>query len=241
MCRMLIVVGDVDTELVFDDFKLIAGNRNEQHENNVDEDFTHGDGWGFSYFKNGKLQVLKSTVPYYEDPQAEEIKKIKSPLYILHARRKSEGKGLVRMENVHPFQYDDYVFFHNGTVYQNLHFDSKFTVQGETDSEQLFYYLLSAINGDFNAAVLQDRLNAVTDYSGMNAIFSDGEITYVINWYAKNPNYYRIKMLQHDKFLMISSEILPSLKNENWIFLDNKDIIRIDTATREYSVVKYNG
>lgn len=237
MCRMLIAVGDADIATIAEDFKRIASDKNETHENNIDKDFEHGDGWGVVYLADDQLKMQKSIIPYYEDPGVEKVKDIKSPLFILHARKKSDGKGLVRMENVHPFRYDNYVFCHNGTVNEDLLFEEKFTPQGETDSERLFYYIISYINGEMNENILSDKLNRVNDFSGMNSIMSDGKISYVVNWYAKKPGYYTFKMLVKENFLIISSEILPSYGGEQWTKTRNHDIIKLHTHSRKYSII----
>ncbi len=237
MCRMLIAVGDTDIATIAEDFKRIAGDKNEKHENNIDKDFEHGDGWGVVYLVDNQLKMKKSIVPYYEDPDVEKIKNIKSPLFILHARKKSDGKGLVRMENVHPFRYDNYIFCHNGTVDEDLSFEDKYTPQGETDSERLFYYIISNINGEMNENILSDKLNRVNDFSGMNSILSDGKTSYIVNWYAKKPGYYTFKMLVNENFIIISSEILPGYGGDQWVKTNNHDIIKLDTSSRKYSIL----
>ncbi|MBD3289424.1 hypothetical protein GF337_11530 [candidate division KSB1 bacterium] len=237
MCRMLIAVGDVDIAVVAEDFKIIAGDENEKHENNVDKEFKHGDGWGFAYLENDELVVHKSILPYFDDPGAERIKQIESPFYVLHARKKSDGMGGIRAENAHPFRYSDYIFFHNGTVRENLPFEEKFQPQGETDSERLFYYLLSNVNGNLDEKIIRDKLNRVTEYSGMNSILTDGKISYIINWYVKKPLYYTYKMLVEEDFIIISSEILPVYRGREWQKISNQSIIKLDTVTREYSIL----
>jgi len=57
---MLIAVGEVNLAQVIEDFKLMAADKNERHENNERVEFKHADGWGFVYSENGKLQVIKS-------------------------------------------------------------------------------------------------------------------------------------------------------------------------------------
>ena len=103
------------------------------------------------------------------------------------------------MENVHPFFHSNYVFCHNGTVNEELEYDKKFIPKGETDSERFFYYLLSGLNGRLDANILKERIKNIKDFSGMNAIISNGHTSYVINWYAKKPKYYEFK-LHHGHF-----------------------------------------
>ncbi|MCI0495267.1 class II glutamine amidotransferase, partial [candidate division KSB1 bacterium] len=178
----------------------------------------------------GKLQVIKSTAPFYDDEKVEELKSIKSPLYILHARRKSPGKGLVRIENVHPFAYADYLFCHNGTINDALEFDQQFTPTGDTDSERFFYYILSDLNGLLHEKILFEKYSKINDFSAMNSFLTDGRTSYVINWYSSTPGYYTLKMLEKPDAVIVSSEILGHLQHENWKKLNNQDTIKIDTS-----------
>lgn len=235
MCRMLIAIGEVDVSTIIDDFKLIAGNQNERHENNEDQDFKHWDGWGFSFLENNKIQVIKSTAPFYEDEKVELLKELKSPFYVLHARRKSPGKGLVRLENVHPFVHSNYIFCHNGTVNDELHFDEKYVPLGETDSERFFYHILSALNGKLNEKIIFEKYKHITDFTGLNSIISDGCTSFIINSYTKKPKYYTFKLLKRENFIVISSEVLPHYKDQNWIRLQNHDVIKLDTKNVAYT------
>lgn len=227
MCRMLIAVGEVNTTWLIDDFILMASGKNERHENNADKLFQHGDGWGMCYFDRDQLKIHKSIKPCYEDGEIHSYKKISSPLIIMHARHGSKGK--VKIENVHPFHYLNYIFLHNGTVKEKLKYNSMFIPQGNTDSEELFYYLLSDITGELNEHIIYKKLSQVKNFTGMNMIISNGEISFVINWYAVKPNYYKLKMLKTKDFVVISSEILPHFKQGTWRTLNNKDILKIYT------------
>jgi glutamine phosphoribosylpyrophosphate amidotransferase len=70
---------------------------------------------------------------------------------ILVAHVRARTVGTVSAANTHPFQRDDWVFAHNGTV-NDLHLRSRTSlvrqreVEGETDSELLFAYLLTKLD-----------------------------------------------------------------------------------------------
>ena len=234
MCRMLIAVGEVNISNLIDDFVLIASDKNERHENNEDKDFPHGDGWGISYVEDNQIKLYKSIKPCYEDKTIHSFKKINSPLYLLHARRGSVGS--VKMENVHPFQYLNYIFCHNGTVKEELQYDNIFTPQGDTDSERLFYYLLSNMNNGLDENIIYEKLSKVKNFMGMNCFVTDGNTRFIVNWYAKKkPNYYTFKVLKEEKYIIIASEILPHFKSSNWKKLENHDILRLNTLTKNYT------
>jgi len=64
----------------------------------------------------------------------------------------------------------------------------------------------------------------------MNSFLSDGQTSYIINWYSSTPGYYTLKMLEKPDAVIVSSEILGHLQHENWKKLNNQDIIKIDTS-----------
>ena len=238
MCRMLIAVGTVNVSWLIDDFITMARDKNERHENNENKDFPHGDGWGISYIENEKLKVYKSPKPCYEDSEIHSFKQKDSPLFILHARRGSVGE--VKWENVHPFNYSNYVFCHNGTIDEELKYEKKFIPRGETDSERLFYYLLSGQKNGLTEKSIFDKYIKINDFMGMNTIVTDGNISYIINWYEKKPKYYTYKILKEKDFVIISSEILPHFKNSSWQKTKNHDIVKLNTLTKEYEKYSFS-
>lgn len=227
MCRMILGAGEFDSNVLIDDFITMASDRNEKHEHNIDKEFKHGDGWGIAYLDNGFLSVHKSADSCYEDERINEFRELNTPLLLMHARRGS--KGVRKLENVHPFRAKDHVFFHNGTVKEPLHFNNDYQPHGETDSEQLLYYLLSTNEPIISINSLAERLDKINNYSGMNTLLSDGRVTYVTNWFAYNPNYYTMKLLRTVKFVLISSEVLPGYKDYAWERLANRTILRVET------------
>jgi glutamine amidotransferase len=68
---------------------------------------------------------------------------------VLVAHVRARTVGAVSAANTHPFQRDGWVFAHNGTVSDVGHLRSRASrsrqeeLEGETDSELLFAYLLS--------------------------------------------------------------------------------------------------
>ncbi|MCU0645632.1 MAG: class II glutamine amidotransferase [bacterium] len=214
------------------DFILMAADQNEPHEKNKDQEFKHGDGWGIAYLENNKLKLFRSKEPIYEDDQINDYRNLETNFLILHARKAS--KGNVEIRNVHPFECTlngkQYLFFHNGTIHDELAFDSAFKPVGATDSERLFYYLLTNSNGQLTPAFLKSKLENLKDFSAANFILTDGKMTYSGNWYSENPNYYSLKVLQKPGQIVVASEVLPHYKTEDWIKLKNQDIVSVGTS-----------
>ncbi len=232
MCRMLFAIGNFNIDRLIQDMILMASDKNERHEKNLDKEFRHGDGWGIVYLENNNLKIFRSIKAIYEDDQINQFKNLQSNLVILHARKAS--KGSVNIQNVHPFEYKlnghHYFFFHNGTIRDELAFDTNYKLVGTTDSERLFYYLLSNNNGQLTEKILRSKLNKIQDYTAANFIVSDGKITYASSWYAENPNYYTLKYVQRPDSIILASEILPHYQDSNWQKLKNHDIIVVKTS-----------
>lgn len=112
----------------------------------------HGHGWGVADYADGVPLIEKQTWAAF---QGEHFQKAAARVYartaVAHVRRATVGRTSV--ENTHPFHHGRWVFAHNGTVpnfeqvrmkllehMDPLHHDE---IQGETDSEHVFRYLLS--------------------------------------------------------------------------------------------------
>ena len=112
------------------------------------------DGWGISYFTKDKIEVIKSTYSAHEDKIFSNTStKIRSNTILTHIRKATQGK--LEINNNQPFKYNDWVFAHNGNLknfpdlkeYLISKIDKELqeNIIGNTDSEIIFYLLLSKI------------------------------------------------------------------------------------------------
>ena len=232
MCRMIFAAGKFNMNWLIDDIIQMASDNNEKHEENANGKFKHSDGWGLTYLEGDNLKTFRSVAPIYEDSQIYQFKKLKTRLIILHARKST--KGNVTMPNIHPFENRNgsahYLFFHNGTVRDKLTFDPGFQVQGTTDSEKFFYYLLSGNFGELNLNWIKKKLLELKDFSGANFILTDGKHSFVADWYSLNPRYYTMKMFKQKNSVIIASEVLPHYRQADWFHLKNFSVISIRTT-----------
>ncbi|MEX0714319.1 MAG: class II glutamine amidotransferase [Pirellulales bacterium] len=115
---------------------------------------SHGDGWGIGYYRDGRPNVVRRPVAAGEDDEfLTAARQVRSPIVIAHVRQASVGTRSV--ENTHPFHHGRWLFAHNGTVtgfdqvvgFVRREVISELAqhVQGSTDSELVFYWLLSQI------------------------------------------------------------------------------------------------
>ena len=112
----------------------------------------HPDGWGVAYYKLGSPHVIKMDSKALDCKIFEKISGVVSSDTVIAHIRKSTVGGVGPL-NTHPFQFGQWVFAHNGNlenfadIRQDLikKIDKNLSpfIFGETDSEILFYLLLT--------------------------------------------------------------------------------------------------
>jgi glutamine amidotransferase len=114
----------------------------------------HRDGWGIGYFEQHEPRVIRRPTAAPEDNEfTTAARQIVSPVAVAHVRQASVGDLCVA--NAHPFTFGSWVFVHNGTVtgfdrlrqglIDETDEDLRRQVGGTTDSEQVFFWLLSRL------------------------------------------------------------------------------------------------
>ena len=115
----------------------------------------HRDGWGIGYFTGNEAYILKSEEGAAEDERFARIsKRLESHTFVVHVRRATVGS--IDYLNSHPFRHGNWVFAHNGTIWDfekmkdrvvaDIRPDLLPLILGATDSEHLFYYLVTAMD-----------------------------------------------------------------------------------------------
>lgn len=182
MCQLLGMNANVPTDICFSftGFQQRGGITDE-----------HADGWGIAFFEGkGVRQFLDSNASAHS-PIAELVRSypIKSKNVISHIRKATHGE--VGLENTHPFmrelwgQY--WIFAHNGKINDfTPDFDGSFVPVGDTDSEQVFCYVMQSLKAKFGMRppepnVLFEELRRLTieissDGSEFNFLFSNGDL-----------------------------------------------------------------
>jgi len=116
------------------------------------------------------------------------VNSVQGDLVIAHIRGiYRDHDSDVRYENTHPFYYKDYVFVHNGFIcnfrerrsdlYSQISQDLIQYIEGETDTEILFYMILTALRKEKNGFLAIRRVFSYISSLGLdfvgNVIFSD--------------------------------------------------------------------
>ena len=115
----------------------------------------HPDGWGLVYYVAGSPHVIKSESSAVSCNLFKRVSGIaRSETVVAHLRKATAGS--VEIANTHPFQYGSWVFAHNGNIKDLDKFRAAIEAKvderlrsfilGTTDSELIFYFLLTYIS-----------------------------------------------------------------------------------------------
>lgn len=146
MCRIFgfrsIINSQVHTSLVHAENAL--GTQSERHR----------DGWGVAYYISNAPHVIKSEKTAIDDRLFQKVSGlVSSQTVVAHIRKATQGNNNIL--NTHPFQYGPWIFVHNGHIKDFDKHREKLTelvdpelktfILGDTDSEIIFYLILSEI------------------------------------------------------------------------------------------------
>ena len=216
------------------------------------------DGWGLGYYKNNSARVFKEPKDALHSRKFQKkAKNIKSKIIIAHIRSKTQGKSSIK--NTHPFKYKSWIFAHNGNIdIKNIlkaNIKSKYlkNIEGETDSELFFYWLLQNINESKNISKgIKKAINFVeknkkSKTDSLNFILSDGNKLFALRDAFKNKKWFSLyyltrkkKEVAHfksketklsikhklEKAVILCSEKLT--RNDKWNILNSKELITIN-------------
>jgi glutamine amidotransferase len=157
----------------------------------------HPDGWGIAVFdgRQDRWQVDKGLRAAGEDERFHTLAVgSRGEILVSHVRQKTVGE--TTLPNTHPFQRGRWVFAHNGTIKDidwvktRISSERLAEVAGETDSEILFAWLLTALDA---AGVTGEPASTATDravfhaaraarersgFGAFNFLLSNGSTTY---------------------------------------------------------------
>jgi glutamine amidotransferase len=116
----------------------------------------HPHGWGIAYYLTGEAEPhrTRSIASAHTDEHFQRVSEfLTSNAVVAHVRKATVGDLCI--ENTHPFQFGHWVFCHNGTLFkfdeqtelirQRIHPRFLEVMEGTTDSETLFYLVLTML------------------------------------------------------------------------------------------------
>jgi len=238
MCRMIAAVGEHDLEALKEALLLMALNRNPayEHEHRHRGDaIQHDCGWGAAFVTPDGLVVRRSTRPCFDDPEFDALACDGAALAVLHARR-NRDRSTIAIDNTHPFTATwrgvDYAFFHNGDVRDRgqLRYDASLTPSGSSDSEELFFHVLTTLDAVRPAQSLRTALACITDFTALNCfLVSPGGLTVYARMSEDSacPRYYSL-WRSSGGAEVLSSEVVSGVDGD-WTSVPDGAALRVDT------------
>lgn len=207
----------------------------------------HLDGWGVAGLLGDKTTIFyKSTDAVIKDTKnylqtIDKLKKANSKISIIHFRKSSSGG--VKLENTHPFIYDDWVFAHNGTILQKDDLKlTKLKPQGDTDSEVLFYHIIENLGNTINfIPLLVDILRyikAKIKHTSLTFLLTNTEYLVAYREYSPkyaeegdkalwNKNYYTLFYTKTKNYIIFCSELIDPVFHK-WVPMNNSHLIVVN-------------
>jgi glutamine amidotransferase len=188
----------------------------------------HADGWGIAVHANRGWLVHRSTNCAARCQRYDELAMcVEARLVVAHVRKKTVGATAI--ENTHPFQRGELVFAHNGTVRDVGAIVARCSperlaeIEGETDSERLFAFVLTFIDaardvGRGVAAAVR-ALDSLGDVGTASFLVSCGTRLYAHRLGRS------LFTLARDGVSMIASE---RLTDEPWVEVPERALVVLD-------------
>lgn len=159
------------------------------------------DGWGIAWLNARRWKVFKEPLDLYSSEKAYRlIQRVYGRIMVSHIRYATHGE--LRRENTHPWLYKDWVFAHNGVIYdanrvEEMLGDEYRDLEGETDSEIFFHLLVQEITfkGDPVEGVrsaIGKLVGSGVYFASLNFIASDGVKLYALRYAEELPDYYTL-------------------------------------------------
>jgi predicted glutamine amidotransferase len=259
MCRLFGLLAD---PVVPAEPWLVASERSLLRQANVTPEAAQRDGWGIAWYDSQRrAHVDKGVRGAAETSERDRFLKsaqhAEGSVVIGHLRRASNPMKLphdrlIALENSQPFQYENYLFAHNGSIplpreTRPLLGPLEPQVRGVNDSEVLFWLLVRHVEATHDP--LQAYARAVADleqvwmdhgrpkegpYTGLNVLFSTGpsELWAFCSWLGdhgkslidKTRPYFQLVYSADTKQLVVGSEPFDE-NSQRWLSLDNHQFL----------------
>ncbi len=191
---------------------------------------THEDGWGAVVERDGRLHVVKSVTPCWEDPEVETLRDVR--VLLLHARNASCGS--VTIDNTHPFEHEvegaRWFYCHNGTVRDPLPTSPTSGEESGTDSERVFNRLLLYVAAHRVREGIDAVYGAIRDFTSLNSFLLGPAALWVAAVHTTDPDYFTLSLAETADGPIVSSEPLEEL-SADWSAIPNRNIVCIDRMT----------
>jgi len=195
----------------------------------------HADGWGIALSRED-WQIHKSTASAARCASFSAIADTAARVVVAHVRKKTVGD--LAIANTHPFRRGNLVFAHNGTVASLATLTSQIApghlaaIEGDTDSERLFAFVLTHIDaaGDVERGVVRAirSLHALGDIGSANFLLASDTRVYA---YRQGRSLYT---LAREGVAMVASD---RLTDEDWLEVPERALVILGRTTLEIAAL----
>jgi len=197
---------------------------------------THEDGWGISgYLGNwtvhfGRSEKGATLDKLYYFKACENAVRSGTKIVVSHLRQAS--KGGVNINNVHPFIYKEWIFCHNGTIFdaEKLKINNIY-YEGTTDSEVFFKYLVGMLSNRSKSefsAILENAANYIKENfetTSLTFLMSNGDHLFAFRDFTKDEYYYTLFYKKLDGGYVFCSE---PLAGDGWTEMKNGQLMIVN-------------
>ena len=230
---------------------------------------SHAHGWGVVTYDNAAPHAERQAWAAYRGEHFQRAaSRVYADLVIAHVRRATVGAP--DMHNTHPFVHGRWSFAHNGTAPHFGRLKERFLnhiapplrgeIKGETDSEHLFYYLLSLMDAAPQkalTAIVKEGVETVASWvaaidveakPGLNVMMTDGEKMVGVRWgrslyHVERDGVYDCEIcgfphIRHDpdhdyRAVVVASE---PLTHEVWIEIPDRSLWSVEGRSGAISI-----
>jgi len=213
----------------------------------------HCDGWGYAHVEHSSTHAenFREPIPAIDSAHLKEQISTPTDGALLHFRWASKGLD-VKESNTHPFTYEGITFIHNGSFrpFDNLapYISDKYKklIQGETDSELYFYFLLTEIDKHGFLPGITSALRFIKaniDHSSANMMIMNKDFFVTACLYnqdripelfKKDVDYYELRYKEIDGSVVVASS---GWDQTGWTKLDNDTLLIVDRSDQSHSTL----
>lgn len=212
----------------------------------------HCDGWGYAHIEHSSTtaEKFREPIPAIDSPHLTEQINTPTDGALLHFRWASKGLD-VKEVNTHPFTFKDITFIHNGsfrpfdTLAPYVSDTFKKLIQGDTDSELYFYYLLTEIDKHGFIEGITSALKFIKaniDHSSANMMIMNKDYFVtacrynqdrIPDLFKKDLDYYELRYKEIDGAVLVASS---GWNQDGWTLLNNDSLLIVNRNDQSHQV-----
>lgn len=194
----------------------------------------HMDGWGIAYKSEDEMIIKKSGFDAATDVEFDQTARnaVSSELVIAHIRKATDPQTKGKKEFAHPFEKENWVLAHNGSVHWNE--PVKINYPGLIDTQILLEKLVENIKTEKSTILgVEKTLIPILDnekYTALNFLLTDGKNLIIYRSFdsgdPENESYYSLNWKKADHKIIVASEPVDKTAS-GWKFLENNQLMAI--------------